>query len=90
MGKRLHTPTKHKVWARDKNICFYCRIVCIEEPNLPNSRTVDHRDPSFRGLMDNLVTACKYCNNKKGNMRPQETGTCIKFRAFEAKRLGLV
>ena len=53
---------------RDNHICQYCGISKIP-------LTVDHIIPKGSGgadLWENLVTACKPCNQKKGNKTPDE------------------
>lgn len=55
---------KIRVWVRDKNICFYCHKKCT-----PQEVSVDHVIPRWKGGthdMENLVTSCKECNQKKG------------------------
>ena len=57
---------------RDNNQCQYCgKHFC------PDSLTMDHVVPKSRGGKNtwiNLVTACKKCNQKKGNKTPTECG----------------
>jgi len=59
------------IW-RDQNICQYCA------KSFPSEKlTVDHLMPKSRGgpkSWKNLVTACKRCNQRKGNKTPQECG----------------
>lgn len=63
------------VIERDGNVCRYCcRVINI------NYLTVDHVVPFSRGgktVMDNLVVACKKCNQKKSNYLPQEIGMIL-------------
>ncbi len=50
--------------------CYYCGILLTIE-----NRSLDHYVPRSRGGSgeeENLVTACKDCNEKKGNMLPSE------------------
>lgn len=60
-------------WWRKKistGICYYCG-----ENFLPSDLTMDHKIPLTRGGLsekDNLVPACKECNNKKKYMLPTE------------------
>ena len=60
---------KNILW-RDRNTCQYCAKV------FPESKlTLDHVIPKSRDgpkSWDNLVTACKKCNQKKGNRTPKE------------------
>jgi 5-methylcytosine-specific restriction endonuclease McrA len=63
------------VIGRDGNICRYC-CKMIDEAHL----TVDHVIPFSRGgrtVIDNLVVACKRCNQKKGNYLPHEVNMLL-------------
>ena len=59
------------VW-RDNNQCQYCANY------FPSDKlTMDHVIPKSRGgknTWENLVAACKKCNQKKGSRTPQESG----------------
>lgn len=51
--------------------CFYCGVLLHKE-----NRSLDHRMPRSRGgstCPSNLVTACKECNQQKGNSIPVGT-----------------
>ena len=61
---------RKNIISRDKQKCQYCGIS-------KTSLTIDHILPKGRGgidLWENLVTACKPCNQKKGNKTPEEAG----------------
>jgi 5-methylcytosine-specific restriction endonuclease McrA len=54
--------TRREVFSRDRHTCQYC---CRSK----NDLTLDHIVPRHRGgghTWDNLVTACKTCNHRKG------------------------
>ena len=60
--------TRREVFIRDKYTCQYCgqRV---------RDLTVDHVMPKHRGgrhSWDNLVSACKACNHRKGGKTPEE------------------
>jgi 5-methylcytosine-specific restriction endonuclease McrA len=60
------------ILRRDNNTCYYCGI--------PTATTVDHLTPVEQGgnnTITNLVAACSYCNNSKGNRTEEEY---LKFR----------
>lgn len=63
------------VIERDGNICRYCcRMIPLDYI------TVDHVIPFSRGgktILDNLVVACKRCNQKKGNFLPHEVNMLL-------------
>ena len=68
----FHTMTANRanvIW-RDQNTCQYCSKE--EESRM---LTIDHVLPRSKGgknTWENLVTACKKCNQKKGNKTPKE------------------
>lgn len=58
------------LFARDQQLCLYCGI---EYQVKELSR--DHVIPTSKGGRDtwtNCVTACRRCNNRKGNMTPEQ------------------
>jgi 5-methylcytosine-specific restriction endonuclease McrA len=62
--------SRKNVFIRDQYICQYCQTQ-FHPPML----TLDHVLPRSRGggtVWDNVVTACKKCNTKKGNRTPRE------------------
>lgn len=65
--KRIELSRKN-VHRRDGFRCQYCG-------EKASHLTLDHVIPKSRGgadIWDNLVSACKNCNNKKGNRTPEE------------------
>lgn len=62
--------TKHRLFARDRHVCAYCG-----EHYAESELTVEHIVPVSRGgqhMWTNVVTACRSCNTRKGNRRPEE------------------
>jgi len=62
--------TKHRLFARDRQVCAYCGDHFAE-----SDLTVEHILPVSRGgrhEWTNVVTACRSCNTRKGNRRPEE------------------
>jgi len=62
--------SKHRLFARDRHVCAYCGAHCGE-----SDLTVEHIVPVSRGgrhEWTNVVTACRSCNTRKGNRRPEE------------------
>src|SRR5581483_2216046 len=60
--------TRREVFIRDNFTCQYCGQRSRE-------LTVDHIMPTHRGgrhSWDNLVSACKSCNHRKGGKTPEE------------------
>lgn len=78
--KRKHKLSRENIFLRDDHECVYCKR------KLPSSRlTLDHVIPKSRWdeiprekkpkdyhTWENLVTACRDCNSKKGNKLLQE------------------
>ncbi len=67
--------TRKTVFARDHYTCQYCGR------QLPKSElTLDHVIPRHRGgktEWENVVTACKSCNHRKGSRTPEEAGMSL-------------
>ncbi|MDO1447323.1 HNH endonuclease [Rhodocytophaga aerolata] len=64
--------SRQNIFKRDNGRCQYCFT--------PEDLTLDHVIPKSRGgksTWDNLVTACKKCNSKKGDFTPQEAGMLL-------------
>jgi 5-methylcytosine-specific restriction endonuclease McrA len=81
-------PTRTAVMLRDAYTCQYCG----ESPGR-YQLTVDHVVPRSRGGKqgwDNLVTACKRCNQKKGSLLPDEAKMNPIRRPFEPSYVALV
>ena len=60
--------SRKNILIRDNYTCQYCSLQ-------NKSLTIDHVIPKFRGGQDNwdnLVAACKKCNQKKGEHTPEE------------------
>ena len=60
--------TRREIFTRDHHTCQYCG-------NTGGDLTVDHVLPRSRGGLhtwDNVVTACRSCNHRKGGKTPQE------------------
>ncbi len=60
------------LFRRDAHLCLYCG-----GQFLPSQLSRDHVQPLSRGGADvwqNVVTACRRCNHRKGNQTPEESG----------------
>jgi 5-methylcytosine-specific restriction endonuclease McrA len=60
--------TRREVFVRDHHACQYCGI-------RTRDLTLDHVIPRHRGgrhSWDNLVSACRTCNHRKGGRTPEE------------------
>lgn len=69
-SRRNHVANRHRIFARDRYRCQYCG-----RRGTAFDLTLDHLLPKSRGgrtLTENLVTACRVCNNRKGDRTPEE------------------
>jgi 5-methylcytosine-specific restriction endonuclease McrA len=81
-------PTRAAIMLRDAHTCQYCGIT----PGRGNL-TVDHVLPRSRGGThgwENLVTACKPCNQKKGSSTPEEAMMRLIRKPVEPSYVSLV
>jgi 5-methylcytosine-specific restriction endonuclease McrA len=96
-GTRLARPrstyplSNPALFARDNHLCLYCTR---EFPQ--NELTRDHIVPLSMGGTDrweNVVAACRRCNQHKGNRLPEEVGmelAALPFRPNNAEYLALI
>ncbi len=80
--------TRRLVYARDQYTCQYCG-------NSPGASqlTLDHVLPKSRGgqkTWENIVTACKRCNQRKGNRTPQEAHMHLLRQPYRPRYVALV
>lgn len=76
--------TNALLFARDQQVCLYCgnRFALRELSR-------DHVVPTSRGGTDgwtNCVTACRRCNNRKGNLTPEQAGMQLLAVPFAPNR----
>ena len=82
--------TNRALFRRDQNVCLYCGNH-FEEFRLSR----DHLQPLSRGGTDswtNVVTACKRCNARKGNLLIEESNMdllALPYRPNHAEYLAL-
>lgn len=73
--------TNQKLFARDRHLCAYCgEIFTYKE------LTREHILPVSRGGKNtwmNVVTTCKCCNGRKGNMTLDESGFSLLYLPYE-------
>lgn len=76
-GAGLTPSTRSLVYQRDKMRCRFCGVkLPLDRPKRAHP-TLDHLLPRSRGgtnTMENLVTSCADCNNRKGDKTPEEAG----------------
>jgi 5-methylcytosine-specific restriction endonuclease McrA len=89
-GRREPPLTNRALFRRDQNVCLYCGKQ-FQEVQLSR----DHVHPLSRGGNDswmNVVTACKRCNARKGNLLMEETNLellALPYRPNHAEYLAL-
>ncbi|EFO81590.1 HNH endonuclease [Oscillochloris trichoides DG-6] len=71
--RRLRLPCSRRgIFARDREMCQYCG----EQPGR-HQLTMDHVIPRSQGgatTWENVVTACRDCNHRKGGRTPEQAG----------------
>ncbi len=85
---RTVPPTRTTVMLRDAYTCQYCGATPGRD-----QLTVDHVVPRSRGgdhSWENLVTACKPCNHRKGNHLPEEVNMHLRRKPYEPTYVALV
>jgi 5-methylcytosine-specific restriction endonuclease McrA len=79
--------TRRLVLARDAYTCQYCGA----QPNRA-MLTIDHVLPRSRGgakSWENVVTACRSCNQRKGNRTPKEANMPLMRKPFRPRYVAL-
>jgi 5-methylcytosine-specific restriction endonuclease McrA len=77
--------SRQNVYARDNFTCQYCGKVCAFR-----ELTYDHVVPKSRGgrrEWTNIVTACRSCNDKKGDQSCDESGMFPRQNPVQPKSL---
>ncbi len=70
--------TRQNIFKRDAHSCQYC--------GSDKDLTLDHLIPRSKGgksSWNNLVTACKRCNARKGDNKPEESGLKLSRLPFK-------
>jgi len=73
--------TRQEVFRRDDYTCQYCGMQTRE-------LTLDHVIPRHLGgrhAWDNLVSACRYCNRRKGGRTPEQAHMSLLRRPIEPR-----
>ena len=80
--------SRHTIMLRDGFSCQYCGST----PHR-SQLTIDHVIPKVRGggsTWENLVCACKQCNQTKGARTPREAGMRLRTQPSEPRYLAMV
>jgi len=70
--------SRQNIYKRDNNKCVYCGAA--------SDLTLDHVLPRSRGgetKWNNLVTACKTCNARKGDFTPEEAAMHLPYQPYK-------
>ena len=76
--RQTHSLSRKNILARDAHTCQYCNRRCAV-----GELTLDHVLPRSRGgasSWENLVAACRRCNNFKGIRLPEEASMKLRKR----------
>lgn len=82
--RQLVHMNRRVLYRRDRNVCGYCALE-FSSHNL----TVDHVVPKSRGggnTWENCVTACKRCNQAKGDRTPEQAGMPLVYVPYAVNR----
>ena len=82
--RRTPALSNPKLFARDRQVCAYCGGHFAE-----SDLTVEHISPVSRGglhVWTNVVTACRSCNTRKGNRRPEEANMPLLYVPYAVCR----
>ncbi len=87
--RRRHQPavkfSRANVLSRDRFTCQYCGV-----ERAPRELTFDHVLPRAKGgktTWENIVTACKRCNTRKGCRTPEQAGMVLRATPARPSRL---
>lgn len=72
---------RENIYKRDEYTCQYCEVTFAHK-----DLTLDHVVPVSKGgqkSWTNIVTACRDCNQKKGNKTPREADMPLKWKPTE-------
>lgn len=83
--KQIIRFSRTNVFIRDHYVCQYCGI------RFPKQQlTLDHVIPIVQGggkTWENIVSACKICNQRKGGRTPQQAGVSLIRKALKPQWL---
>lgn len=66
---------KNQIRSRDGDLCRYCgKEVSWTDRRGNSGGTYDHVIPRGPETLENMVVACRFCNNSKGQRTPEEAG----------------
>lgn len=76
--------SRSMVFARDRHVCAYCGGRFGQ-----NTLEMEHVTPSSRGgrtVWQNVVSACRACNQRKGNRTPEAAGMPLLYVPYVPNR----
>lgn len=85
---RTSPPTRNSVMLRDGHRCGYCGRVASR-----HRMTIDHVVPRSQGgahSWSNLITACQFCNQRKGSHRPDQANMKLQWQPSQPSYVALM
>ncbi len=80
---RAPLPTRAGIYRRDRGLCAYCgRLIPYDQASMDHVLPLSLGGPS---TWDNLVNACRRCNEKKANRTPEQARMPLRFEPFTPK-----
>ncbi len=77
------SPSKAGIYRRDRGVCAYCgRQVTFADASMDHVLPLSLGGPS---TWENLVNACRRCNERKANRTPEQARMPLRFRPFVPK-----
>lgn len=76
--------SRDRLFSRDQNVCAYCGKQ-FNDTDL----TIEHVTPESRGgggHWENIVTACRSCNQRKANRTPEEANMPLLYLPYRPNR----
>ena len=76
--------SRDRLFSRDQNVCAYCGV-----PFADAELTIEHVTPESRGgggHWENIVTACRSCNQRKANRTPEEANMPLLYLPYRPNR----
>jgi len=87
-GRWIRDSTRKAIYERDGYACQYCGKDLSTVP--ASERVLDHKDPRGGNDPENLVTACKECNDRKEGKNAVDFILSERKKALVPKKINLL